>query len=231
MINPIGQSGFFDGCCRIPATDNGHGFAVSDGFSHGIGSFGKLIKFKNTHGTIPDHQLGLFHNRLVPFSCFGADIDRFHVFGNLINIHCFHRGRIGAEFIDNHHIHRQFKADSRLFYAPEADRRDQSEMLQTMIGTMLERASEEMRNLIAESDGKDAIQEQGVFSHVEIRTDRQHGGKIRERLLTLLKSLEDPPAGGKKPAAKPTPARKRGGKSGEVAYRLTIAFYPIAPGE
>ncbi|MBK8229072.1 MAG: helix-turn-helix transcriptional regulator [Candidatus Eisenbacteria bacterium] len=128
-------------------------------------------------------------------------------------------------------VARQFKADSRLFSAPEAARSDQSEMLQTMIGTMLERASEEMRNLIAESDGKDAIQEQGVFSHVEIRTDRKHGGKIRERLLTLLKSLEDPPAGGKKTAAKPTPARKPGGKSGEVAYRLTIAFYPIAPGE
>ena len=32
MIDPIGQTGLFDGCCRIPATDNGHGFAVSDGF-------------------------------------------------------------------------------------------------------------------------------------------------------------------------------------------------------
>ena len=112
-------------------------------------------------------------------------------------------------------VARQFRADSRMFAAAELGSEEGADTLQAVISTVLERTSDEMRALIAQGYGKEGIEEQGVLSHLEIRTDRKHGRRIQARLLKLLKSLEDPHAGGEKP----------GGRS----YRLTIAFYPIEP--
>ena len=112
-------------------------------------------------------------------------------------------------------VARQFRADSRMFAAAGAGSEAEGETLQAVISTVLERTSEEMRGLIAQGHGKEGIEEQGVLSHLEVRTDRRHGRRIQARLLKLLKSLEEPHAGGEKP----------GGRS----YRLTIAFYPIGP--
>ena len=112
-------------------------------------------------------------------------------------------------------VARQFRADSRIFSAAETGSEDEEEALQAMISTMLERTSDEMRGLIAQGRGKEGIEEQGVLSYLEIQTDREHGRRIQARLLKLLKSLEDLPAGGEKSEGK--------------SYRLTIAFYPIEP--
>ena len=111
-------------------------------------------------------------------------------------------------------VARQFRADSRIFSAAQTGS-EEGDTLHAMISTVFERTSDEMRGLIAQGRGKEGIEEQGVLSYVEIRTDREHGRRIQARLVKLLKSIEDRHAGGEKP----------GGKS----YRLTIAFYPIEP--
>jgi DNA-binding transcriptional ArsR family regulator len=112
-------------------------------------------------------------------------------------------------------VARQFRGDSRMFSAADPGSEEGGDALQAMISTVFERTSDEMRELIAQGRGKEGIEEQGVLSYLEIQTDRKHGRRIQARLMKLLKSLEDPHAGGEKP----------GGRS----YRLTIAFYPIEP--
>jgi DNA-binding transcriptional ArsR family regulator len=112
-------------------------------------------------------------------------------------------------------VARQFRGDSRMFSAADLGSVEGGDALQAMISTVFERTSDEMRELIAQGRGKEGIEEQGVLSYLEIQTDRKHGRRIQARLMKLLKSLEDPHAGGEKP----------GGRS----YRLTIAFYPIEP--
>ncbi len=112
-------------------------------------------------------------------------------------------------------VARQFRGDSRMFAAAETGSKEEGDTLQAVVSTLLERTSDEMRGLIAQGRGKEGIEEQGVLSYLEIRTDRKHGRRIQARLVKLLKSLEDPHAGGEKP--------------GERSYRLTIAFYPIEP--
>jgi len=111
-------------------------------------------------------------------------------------------------------VARQFRADSRIFSAAQTGS-EEGDTLQAMISTVFERTSDEMRGLIAQGRGKEGIEEQGILSYLEIRTDRKHGRRIQARLAKLLKSLEAPHAGGEKPA--------------ERSYRLTIAFYPIEP--
>ena len=112
-------------------------------------------------------------------------------------------------------VARQFRADSRIFAAAGTGSGAEGDALQTVISTMLERTSDEMRGLIAKGRGREGIEEQGVLSFLEIRTDRKHGRRIQARLMKLLKSLEDPHTGGEKPGAR--------------SYRLTVAFYPMEP--
>ena len=126
------------------------------------------------------------------------------------------RTRQNRGTIERYHIAvaRQFKGDSRMFSAADLGSEEGGDALQSMISTVFERTSDEMRELIAQGRGKEGIEEQGILSYLGIQTDREHGRRIQARLVKLLKSLEIL-----------TRREKPGGKS----YRLTIAFYPIEP--
>ena len=112
-------------------------------------------------------------------------------------------------------VARQFRADSRIFSAP-ADTRSEAEgdALQAMISTFFERTADEMRSLVVQKGGREGIEEQGVLSYLEIRTDGRHARSFQARLMKLLKSLDE---------TKEVPKKK------ERRYRLTVAFYPIEP--
>ncbi len=109
-------------------------------------------------------------------------------------------------------VAQQFRADSRIFSNADAGSRAKEDALQAMISTVFDRTSEEMRGLIAQSRGRKGIEEKGVLSFLEIRTDSRHGRRLQARLMRLIKSLDD---GGVKPGVR--------------KYRLTLAFYPLEP--
>jgi DNA-binding transcriptional ArsR family regulator len=112
-------------------------------------------------------------------------------------------------------VARQFRADSRIFSAADAGSGPEGDALQAMIATVFDRTADEMRGLIAENRGRKGIEEQGVLSYLEIRTDSKHGRRLQARLMRLIKSLEGPD----------DTKRKSGGRR----YRLTVAFYPLEP--
>ena len=109
-------------------------------------------------------------------------------------------------------VAQQFRADSRIFSAADAGSHAQEDAMEAMISTVFDRTSDEMRGLIAKGRGQKGIEEKGVLSYLELRTDERHGRRIQARLMRFLKSLED---GEDKPGAK--------------RYRLTLAFYPLEP--
>ena len=112
-------------------------------------------------------------------------------------------------------VARQFKADSRIFSAADAGSGDEGDALQAMIATVFERTADEMRGLVAQQRGREGIEEQGVLSYLEIETDKKHGRQFQERLMRLIKSIEEAP--------------EATTKSGRKKYRLTVAFYPLEP--
>jgi DNA-binding transcriptional ArsR family regulator len=109
-------------------------------------------------------------------------------------------------------VARQFQADSRLFSTGSAAEGD---AMQRVITTLFERTADEMRGLIAQGQGREGIEEQGVLSHLEIRTSAAHARRIRARLTKLIESLEGP--------------REVRDRAVERRYRLTLAFYPLDP--
>ena len=105
-------------------------------------------------------------------------------------------------------IARAFRADSRIFTGTPSE----GDTLAAMISTVFDRTADEMRGLIAQRQGREGVEEQGVLSFLELRTDRKHGRKIQAQLMKLIKSLE-----------------KEGPKDGDKRYRFTLAFYPLDP--
>ncbi len=112
-------------------------------------------------------------------------------------------------------VARQFRADSRIFSTADAGSETKGDALQAVISTLFDRTADEMRGLIAQNDGRQGIEEQGVLSHLEILGSAAQGRRIQTRLMKLLKSLEDD--------------QKGVGKPGGRRYRLTLAFYPLEP--
>ena len=120
------------------------------------------------------------------------------------------RGTIEKYYIA---VARQFRADARVFSTADAGSEVEGDALQAMISTVFDRTADEMRGLVAQGRGRKGIEEKGVLSFLEIRTDSNHGRRIQARLMRLIKSFEKTPKGGDKP----------GGKR----YRFTLAFYPL----
>lgn len=111
-------------------------------------------------------------------------------------------------------VARQFKADSRAFSTADAGPEATGDALQAVIANLFDRTADELRGLIAQSAGRQGIEEQAVLSHLEIRAGAGEGRRIQAKLMKLIKSLED---GGRKGKEKP------GGRR----YRLTLAFFPL----
>lgn len=112
-------------------------------------------------------------------------------------------------------VAKQFRADSRIFSAADAGSKSEGDALQAMISTVFDRTADEMRGLIAQGRGREGIEEQGVLSYLEVRTDSKHGRRIQAQLMKLIKSFEEAPKGGD--------------KAGGRKYRFTLAFYPLTP--
>lgn len=110
-------------------------------------------------------------------------------------------------------VARRFKADSRIFSAADAGSAAEGDALQAMIATVFDRTADEMRGLVAQNRGREGIEEQGVLSYLEVRTDSKHGRQLQKRLMKLIRSLEGVP--------------EATTKSGGRRYRLTVAFYPL----
>lgn len=109
-------------------------------------------------------------------------------------------------------VAQQFRADSRIFSAAEASA-PESTALDSMIATIFESTADEMRRLLSQKECEQGIEEQGVLSYLEVRTDEKHGRQLQTRLRKLIESLQGP---------------EEPGKKGETRrYRLTIAFYPL----
>jgi DNA-binding transcriptional ArsR family regulator len=112
-------------------------------------------------------------------------------------------------------VARQFRADPRIFSAADAGSKSEGDALQAMISTVFDRTADEMRGLIAQGRGRKGIEEQGVLSYLEVRTDSKHGRRIQAQLMKLIQSFEEAPKGGD--------------KAGGRKYRFTLAFYPLEP--
>ena len=75
-------------------------------------------------------------------------------------------------------VAKQFRADSRIFSAADAGTPAQEDALQSMISTVFDRTSDEMRGLITQSRGRKGIEEKGILSYLEIHTDASHARRI-----------------------------------------------------
>lgn len=109
-------------------------------------------------------------------------------------------------------VGRAFRADPGIFrQAGESD--EQTVALADVATTMLERTTEEVRNLIL--SGHDLTSgEEGILSYVEIRGSENEIREINDRLLKFLKDLEDNCCTGE-----PT--------EGDRRYRLSLAWFPL----
>ena len=114
-------------------------------------------------------------------------------------------------------VAQQFKADSRIFSGTVSGSGDEEDALLAMISTVFDSTSDEMRGLVSKHSGREGIEEQGLLSYLEVRTDREHARRLLVRLKKIIESLE-----GTGEVAK---------KASEKSYRLTIAFYPMHPDE
>ena len=114
-------------------------------------------------------------------------------------------------------VAQQFRADSRIFSAPDAGSEVQGDALLAMISTVFDRTADEMRGLVTKDRGRDGIEEQGVLSYLEVRTDGKHGRQLQARLMKVIKSIEGLPEATEKGSGR--------------RYRLTLAFYPLEPEE
>jgi DNA-binding transcriptional ArsR family regulator len=112
-------------------------------------------------------------------------------------------------------VARQFRADSRIFSTADAGSEAEGDTLQAMISTVFDRTADEMRGLAAQGRGREGIEEKGVLSFLEIRTDRKHARSIQARLMRLIKSFDESPKGEGEPE--------------DRRYRFTLAFYPLDP--
>lgn len=110
-------------------------------------------------------------------------------------------------------VARQFKADSHIFSAPDTGEQAGEDAAQAMIAMVFDRTADELRDLLAQQRGREGIEEQGVLSYLEVRTDARHARQLQTRLMRLIKSLET--------------SYEATNQGDEKRYRLTIAFYPL----
>jgi DNA-binding transcriptional ArsR family regulator len=109
-------------------------------------------------------------------------------------------------------VARQFRADSRIFSASSESPQAKKDAVETMITTVFDSTAHEMRSLLAKGRGRKGVEEKGILSYLEIRTDRKDARRIQAQLEKLIKSFE-----------------KGDEKPGATRYRFTLAFYPIDP--
>ncbi len=109
-------------------------------------------------------------------------------------------------------VARSFRVDSSLF--PTADQSPEGDALLTMLSTMIDNVSGELRHLIQAGHGQQGIEEQGLVTYCELQAPEAEVRKLLRRLERLVASLVKESA----PEAAQAPDRR---------FRFMLAFYPV----
>lgn len=110
-------------------------------------------------------------------------------------------------------VAKAFSADPKLFASrrgPQA-----AEAAATLATRALDLTAEDLRALLAQGESLESLTEQGILSYLEVRGTPREIEAIRTRLGKLIESCTS--GGGES-------------RPGGTAYRLTIAFFPLARG-
>jgi DNA-binding transcriptional ArsR family regulator len=108
-------------------------------------------------------------------------------------------------------VAKAFSADPRLFtsrHGPQA-----AEATAAMAARFLDLTAEDLRAVLAQGESPDTLKERGALSYLEVRGTPREIKALHAKLAKLIESC----GGG---AGK--------SRSGDSAYRLTIAFFPLA---
>jgi DNA-binding transcriptional ArsR family regulator len=108
-------------------------------------------------------------------------------------------------------VAKAFSADPKLFASRRGARA--AEATGTLATRFLDLTAEDLRGLLAHGESPENLQEQGILSYLEVRGTPREIDAIRAKLNKLVESCTAP--GGESRGA-------------GTAYRLTIAFFPLA---
>ncbi len=109
-------------------------------------------------------------------------------------------------------VARSFRVDSSLF--PAADQSPEGDALLTMLSTMIDNVSDELRHIIQAGHGQQGIEEQGLVTYCELQAPEAEVRKLLRRLERLVASLVKESS----PAAAQASDRR---------FRFMLAFYPL----
>src|SRR3990172_5853541 len=106
MADPIAQTGFFDGCDGIAATNYGSGVRISHCFRQPEGALRKVWQLEDTHRTIPNHRSGIADDFAVGLDGIRTDVHDAPTIRNRTHFYNFLLC-IVFEAIRDYHIHRE----------------------------------------------------------------------------------------------------------------------------
>ena len=109
-------------------------------------------------------------------------------------------------------VAKAISADPKLFTSRRGPRA--AEAAGTLATRVLDLTAEDLRAVLAHGENLESLQERGILSYLEVRGTPREIEAIRSKLSKLIESCTS-----------------RGGESRRTrtAYRLTIAFFPMAP--
>ncbi len=112
-----------------------------------------------------------------------------------------------------------FRADPALFSPARTGAADDS--VSPMIRSLMDQTTSEILTLIAEGQGKEGIDEEGLVCFLEIRGTAAEMRRLRERIRRLVEGVEEKDRAGHDRA-------KGAGRSRRARrYRLCLTFFPL----
>jgi hypothetical protein len=108
----------------------------------------------------------------------------------------------------------QQREDVRRVGDAQREERGESERGDRMVSNVFENTAAEMRALIESGDAEDTLEREGILTYVEVRLTKKQAEDLRERLRATIEEL----AAGEEEKG---PGLRR--------YRLTLAYFPLAP--
>jgi DNA-binding transcriptional ArsR family regulator len=110
-------------------------------------------------------------------------------------------------------VAKTFRVDSSVFSAAGAGR-PVIDSLQEMISNVFETTVAEMRTLVESGAAQDALEREGMFTFLDVRLTKAQADQLRERLNAVIQEL--------------TAGEEEKGPDVH-SYRLTLAYFPMAP--
>ncbi|HEX6051070.1 MAG TPA: winged helix-turn-helix domain-containing protein, partial [Gemmatimonadaceae bacterium] len=108
-------------------------------------------------------------------------------------------------------VAKAISADPKLFASRRGTQAAQA--AGTVASRMLDLTAEELRALLAQGESLESVEQQGILSYLEVRGTPREIDALRAKLSKLIESH--------------TAARGESRRT-DTAYRLTIAFFPLA---